>query len=413
VVIDFGEAAIGCVFTINNNAPFPFQGVYPDTTQADMAPLHDVLCFKVAREAEWFAPGWEAAGGEGGDAADRRAVVDAALALQMAPHGGFPPHFKMDEASAALEASFAPLLPAWSSPPRAHPGPAPAAFADAQNALSRTLPECPRSASAANAVDEHHPELCLRSLVFIEQLACPATDAGDPSTVLVGPLPGQPMYAGAPNTAENFQTKFLGPCTVSGLEPVPLRLLLGTAEVKRDAAGAVTAITPMPAPMGFESIPASISRRRRPPPVRAYASMALRPEECVNCEMRFTLRASGLHGAIRRPGPSGDLSLCNACGVAFKRRGYDGLRVRAKAMAAARRAESEARRAESEALSKSPLEDLVEAAIGSGVPRRVPTGPRMVRVLLAAARATRRWFWVCLPCAAIRPIEMLVPRRAT
>ncbi len=167
------------MFQINNNAPFPFQGVFPDNA-GDMAPLRDILRFKVAREAEWLAPGWEAAGGESGDAADRRAVVDAALALQMAPHGGFPPHFKMDEASAALEASYAPLLPAWSSPPRAHPGPAPAAFADAQNALSRTLPECPRSAAAANAVDELHPELCLRSLVFIEQLACPATMPGDP-----------------------------------------------------------------------------------------------------------------------------------------------------------------------------------------------------------------------------------------
>jgi hypothetical protein len=101
-------------------------------------------------------------------------------------------------------------------------------------------------------VDEHHPELCLRSLVLIEQLACPATMPGDPGTVLVGPLPGQPIYAGAPNTAVNFQTKFVDQCPAT-LEPVPLRLLLGTAEVKRDASGAVTAITPMPAPMGFES----------------------------------------------------------------------------------------------------------------------------------------------------------------
>jgi hypothetical protein len=146
----------------------------------------------------------------------------------------------------------------------------------------------------------------------------------------------------------------------------------------------------------------SHSRRRRPPLVRAYASMGSRPDECVNCATRFTRRTSGLHGAIRRPGPSGDLSLCNACGVAFKRRGYEGLRARAKAMAEARRAEAEARRAEAEARRaeaeaqcKSPLDDLVEAAIGVVAPRGVPTGPRMVRVL-HAPRGQRAMGLVCL-----------------
>jgi hypothetical protein len=275
VVVDFGDAPLGCVYEMTNNAPFPFQGVYPDTTGDDMVPLPRVMRFLVARDADASraaAAGWEAAGGLGRSgglsATARRAVVDAALALQALPMNAFPPHFWLPTSD--MEDAVASLLPPGAPPPRGNHVAASAAFSAAMEKLSREAGACPQSADAADAVDVHHgDELCLRSLVLLEQQACPYTSGSN--KLLFGPLAGQPSYGpeglGAcvkdpithkcVNDKATFEKSDFGlpnGAACNGHGPTPARLLLGTADVKRDAnTGNVLSITPQPAPQGFES----------------------------------------------------------------------------------------------------------------------------------------------------------------
>jgi hypothetical protein len=258
-----------------NDAPFPFQGVFPDPF-GDMVRLDEVVQFKVARDADAgraASAGWEAAGGLGRGASmsatARRAAVDAALALQALPLYSFPPHYWMPT---DVENSIVSLLPPG-APPRNHVA-ASVAFSAAMEALSRRAGACPQSAAGADAVDVHHAgdELCLRNLVLFEQQACPYTGPGtgdDITPLLFGPLAGQPLYGPAGlgdcpkvgmtgkciNNKDTFdKSTFFNDCGVTPADsPTPVRLLLGTAEVTRDIVGKVASILPMTAPMGFES----------------------------------------------------------------------------------------------------------------------------------------------------------------
>ena len=271
VVIDFGEAALGCVFELRNNAPVPFAGVFPSNV-TDSAPLPELLRFKVARTADGSrdaSAGWERAGGVCAprSAAQRRAVVDAALMLQAGGTEGLRTNMLL----AAVDAAEPRVPP---SPAVVH-APASPQLAAALSGLD-ALPLCASHASEANAESQLHPSqsLCLRRLTLFEQMACPSAlpSPGDgiPPLPLAGPLAGQATYgpvgvtcaapdaAGrCPNTREVFQSSAFANCT---LPMTPLRVLLGTASV-----GADGRVTPFIPPSGFEDPPTEYVGMRADP----------------------------------------------------------------------------------------------------------------------------------------------------
>jgi hypothetical protein len=354
VVLDFGDAPLGCVFELRNNAPVPFTGIYP-APELDTAPLPELIQFKVARAADSgrdAAKGWELAGGlsaPGSSAAQRRQVVDSALMLQ---NGGIAEGLRTNLLLAAIDAAEPPVPP---SPSVVHQ-PASPQLAAALTALD-ALPPCAMSAADANDDALLHPPLCLRRTVLFEQMACPAAlpspGGGIPPLPLIGPLAGAPTYgpegvrcanpdpAGrCPNTAETYINSDYATC-----EPmVPLRVLLGTASI--DADGRIAPFVP---PEGYESPPTEYVGQRVDP----VTGQLIRQEvwDFINWSVdahpmhvhEASLRVLGRYVVPILPDQDGgvdgyvdqdsELDCANAYWGSFARNGYGGLLARADASA--------------------------------------------------------------------------------
>jgi hypothetical protein len=354
VVLDFGDAPLGCVFELRNNAPVPFTGIYP-APELDTAPLPELIQFKLARAADSgrdAAKGWELAGGlsaPGSSAAQRRQVVDSALMLQ---NGGIAEGLRTNLLLAAIDAAEPPVPP---SPSVVHQ-PASPQLAAALTALD-ALPPCAMSAADANDDALLLPPLCLRRTVLFEQMACPAAlpspGGGIPPLPLIGPLAGAPTYgpegvrcanpdpAGrCPNTAETYINSDYATC-----EPmVPLRVLLGTASI--DADGRIAPFVP---PEGYESPPTEYVGQRVDP----LTGQLIRQEvwDFINWSVdahpmhvhEASLRVLGRYVVPILPDQDGgvagyvdqdsELDCANAYWRACPRYGYGGLLARADASA--------------------------------------------------------------------------------